>query len=31
LIARLVDTVEHAFSAEGHLIRLTKRAGLRKR
>jgi anti-sigma regulatory factor (Ser/Thr protein kinase) len=25
LIARLVDTVEHAFSAEGHLIRLTKR------
>ncbi len=25
LIARLVDTVEHASSAEGHLIRLTKR------
>ena len=31
LIARLVDTVEHAFSAEGHLIRLTKRVALRKR
>lgn len=28
LIARLVDTVEHAFSAEGHLIRLTKRVVL---
>jgi anti-sigma regulatory factor (Ser/Thr protein kinase) len=25
LIARLVDTVEHASSAEGHSIRLTKR------
>ena len=25
LIARLVDTVEHALSAEGHSIRLTKR------
>jgi anti-sigma regulatory factor (Ser/Thr protein kinase) len=28
LIARLVDTVEHALSAEGHLIRLTKRVAL---
>jgi anti-sigma regulatory factor (Ser/Thr protein kinase) len=28
LIARLVDTVEHAFSAEGHSIRLTKRVVL---
>ena len=28
LIARLVDSVEHAFSAEGHSIRLTKRVGL---
>jgi anti-sigma regulatory factor (Ser/Thr protein kinase) len=28
LIARLVDTVEHALSAEGHSIRLTKRVGL---
>ena len=28
LIARLVDTVEHAFSAEGHSIRLTKRVAL---
>jgi anti-sigma regulatory factor (Ser/Thr protein kinase) len=30
LIARLVDTVEHACSAEGHLIRLTKRVVLAK-
>jgi anti-sigma regulatory factor (Ser/Thr protein kinase) len=28
LIARLVDTVEHASSAEGHSIRLTKRVAL---
>jgi anti-sigma regulatory factor (Ser/Thr protein kinase) len=28
LMARLVDTVEHACSAEGHLIRLTKRVVL---
>jgi anti-sigma regulatory factor (Ser/Thr protein kinase) len=28
LIARLVDTVEHTLSAEGHSIRLTKRVAL---
>jgi len=28
LIARLVDTVEHAFSVEGHSIQLTKRVAL---
>jgi anti-sigma regulatory factor (Ser/Thr protein kinase) len=28
LIARLMDTVEHYISAEGHSIRLTKRVGL---
>jgi anti-sigma regulatory factor (Ser/Thr protein kinase) len=30
LMARLVDTVEHALSAEGHWIRLTKRVVLAK-